>query len=129
MTINIVNGTAHEINIYKREDTFTVQDGRKSILMENAMPIQVIAAGTPLNCQTGNKPLYGFANSEWLVGGVEFTSYDEIPDADLVIVSNMFRSAVIERGGDVSKLATVFGAVYKDVKDIRPCGVLALAVG
>ena len=48
---------------------------------------------------------------------------------DIVVVSNMYRSAVKELGGSTSKLATVSGTVYSDESAVRPCGCLRLAVG
>lgn len=130
--LKIYNGTVHEINLYSVNDTIAVQDGRKLVLKEGATPLLKLASGKNLNAVKSNADLpEHLVNSELpLKGGVIFTSYDEIPnDYDIVIVSNLFRSAVKELGGDTSKLATVDGVVYQSEIDMRPCGCINLAVG
>ncbi|MBD2201639.1 hypothetical protein H6G33_09800 [Calothrix sp. FACHB-1219] len=130
MSINIYNGTQHTINIFSKEDTIAVQGGRKLILKEEAVPIKIILAGTNLNAQTGNLPAPSLDTDIPLYGGVTFTSHDPLPEGyDIYIVSNLFRSAVKELGGDTSRLATVFGTVYASEEDMRPCGCLGLSVG
>ena len=129
----IFNGTAHTINIYNLVDTYSTQDGRKLVLKEeNVVPVLVIAAGINLNAVKGNLLLPNqFVNSGIpLRGGVTFTDYDPLPEGyDIIVVSNLYRSAVKELGGDCSKLATVDGVVYMSESDMRPCGCLGLAVG
>lgn len=128
--MKIVNGTSHQIKFFAQEDTISVQDGRKLILKEGAEPIFVIEPGVNLNAQKGNKEapvLPGCAIP--LKGAVIFVGHDPIPEGDIVVVSNLFRAAVVELGGDTSSLATVDGTVYESEKSLRPCGCLALAVG
>jgi hypothetical protein len=126
----IVNGTSHEIKFYSEQDTVPVQGGRKLVLKEGAQPILVIKPGINLNAQKGNKEapqIPGCAIP--LKGAVIFVGHDPIPNGDIVVVSNMFRAAVVELGGDTSSLATVDGTVYESEESLRPCGCLALAVG
>jgi hypothetical protein len=61
-------------------------------------------------------------------GAVQFTGHDPVPDADVVICSNLYRSAVQQFGGDTSNLATVDGAVF-DGDSPRPVGITSLAIG
>jgi hypothetical protein len=59
-----------------------------------------------------------------------FTGYDSLPEGyDLYVVSNLYRSAVKELGGDTSLLATVDGTVYESAENPKPIGILRLAVG
>ena len=127
----IVNGTSHTINLYSLEDTIAIQGGRKLVLKEGAAPLMVVPAGTNLNAQKGNLPAPKVAGmpQECVKGAVVFTAHDPIPKAAIVIVSNLYRSAVKELGGDTSRLATVDGAVYADESAVRPVGCTALAVG
>lgn len=125
----IFNGTQHQINIYSI-DQCDQSNPRKLIVLDGEMPQTIIAAGTNLNCVKENLPApegnFGFN----VKGAVVFTSYDPLPEGyDYYIVSNLFRSAVKELGGDTSRLATVDGVVYSDVDNPRPCGCLGLAIG
>lgn len=125
----IFNGTQHAINIYSIDQCDNT-DPRKLIVKEGEMPSTIIAAGTNLNCVKTNLPApaedFGFT----VKGAVVFTSYDPLPEGyDIYIVSNLYRSAVKELGGDTSKLATVNGVVYQDINNPRPCGCLGLAIG
>ena len=128
--MKIVNGTTHEINIYSVQDCYPIEGGRKLVKKPGAVPVHVVQPGTNLNAVKDNLP----APASWrgpfpLKGGVVFLGYDPIPEGDIVVVSNMYRSAVRELGGDTSRLATVDGAVYEDESAIRPCGCTGLAVG
>lgn len=127
--MKIVNGTSHEINIYDVEDCIPVQNGRKLVRKQGAVPKSVIAPGTDLNARKGNKPApsgdFGFP----VKGAVIFTDADPLPDGDLVIVSNIFRSAYVDLGRDTSRLGTVDGTVYIDEQCTRPCGCTAIAIG
>lgn len=131
--MEIYNGTQHTINFYRAEDTVAVQEGRKLVIKDGAKPITVIPGGKNLNATKTNLPTPNFdVNNIPLKGAVVFQSYDPIPSEALnkiVIVSNLYRSAVKELGGDTTLLATVDGAVYSDESAVRPCGCLALAVG
>ena len=129
MTVQIFNGTQHQINIFSL-DQCDQSDARKLIVLEGEMPSTIIAAGTNLNCAKENLPApageFGFN----VKGAVVFTAHDPLPEGyDIYIVSNLYRSAVKELGGDTSKLATVDGVVYQDVNNPRPCGCLGLAIG
>jgi len=170
MTVSIINGTSHQINLFSTSDTLTIQNGRKLILRPLGLneddvedlivayqrleeepgcfewqqqierlssggfpqPVKVIPPGTNLNAVKQNLPApqldVDFVDF-LLKGAVVFEYHDPIPQADIVIVSNLFRSAVKELGSDTSRLATVDGVVYKDGQDLRPCGCTALAVG
>jgi hypothetical protein len=92
-------------------------------------PIKVIPPGTNLDAVKKNLPAPELDVDFLLKGGVVFESHDPIPDGDIVVVSQIFRSAVKELGGNTSRLATVDGTVYKSPLDLRPCGCTALAVG
>ena len=129
--MKVVNGTTHSINLYSLQDTITIQDGRKLVLKEGATPLFCLAPGTNLNAVKVNAelPVHLQGSGLPLKGGVKFVSHDPIPDGDIVIVSNLYRSAVKELGNDTSRLATVDGVVYKSESDMRPCGCLGLAVG
>jgi hypothetical protein len=127
--ISVVNGTSHEINIYASDDCVSIQDGRKLILKQGSTPLLVIEPGTNLNCVKGFAKTPVLDTNIPIKGAVEFLSYDPIPSGDIVVVSNLYRSAVKELGGDTSKLATVSGTVYSSEFDVRPCGCLELAVG
>ena len=130
--LKIFNGTQHAITIYSIEDTVSVQNGRKLVLKEGAAPILQLPPGINLNAVKGNSELPEHLRETEipLKGGVRFLSYDSIPEGyDIVIVSNLYRSAVKELGHDTSKLATVNGLVYMSETEMRPCGCTALAVG
>lgn len=129
----IINGTSHTIHIYQLSDTTPIQDGRKLILKEGAQPVAVIPAGTNLNAVKANADIPDALKSSFpflVKGAVEFISHDPIPgNTEIVVVSNLYRSAVKELGGDTSRLATVDGTVYDSEEAIRPCGCLGLAIG
>lgn len=128
--MRIFNGTTHNISFFHPEDTEAIQGGRKLIVKDGAKPFLTIPAGENLNAQKGNLPSPAIASEIPLKGAVTFTGYDPIPEGyDLIVCSNLYRSAVKELGGDTSRLATVDGAVYEDETAVRPCGVTALAVG
>jgi len=134
--VNIYNGTQHEINIYNAEDTTAIEDGRKLVVNEGAVPLVVVPSGKNLNCVKSNSNAPSFEveglPSDCIKGAVNFTSYDPLPEeavGKVVIVSNLYRSAVKELGGDTSRFATVDGVVYLSSADKRPCGCLGLAIG
>lgn len=132
----IYNGTQHEINIFSIADTTAIEDGRKLVLNEGALPLVVIPSGKNLNCVKSNSEAPSFEveglPSSSIKGAVNFVSYEPLPaDAlfKVVIVSNLYRSAVKELGGDTSLFATVDGVVYLSSADKKPCGCLGLAIG
>lgn len=128
--LKVYNGTSHCIFLYQEEDTYPIQGGRKLVRKEGAKPFAVILPGINLNAVKGNQEAPQLASVIPLKGGVVFTAADEIPAGyDIVVVSNLYRSACLELGRDISCLATVDGSVYETEEAIRPCGVLALAVG
>jgi hypothetical protein len=127
--MKIYNGTSHQINVFGI-DQCDQTDPRKLIIKEGETPVAVIPAGTNLNASKVNLPApigdYGFP----VKGAVVFTGHDPLPEGyDLYVVSNLYRSAVKELGGDTSRLATVDGVVYGDRDNPRPCGCLGLAIG
>ena len=127
---NIYNATPHTINIYAESDTTSIQGGRKLILDAGALPLTVIKSGVPVNCTKQNLAAPSIQSDIPLTGAVVFTAYDSLPAGyDIYIVSNLYRSAVKELGGDTSKLATVDGTVYDSESSVKPVGVLRLAVG
>jgi len=126
----IYNATPHTINIYSEADTTPVQNGRKLILNQGMITSRVIEAGTPVNCTKQNLAAPSIESDIPLTGAVVFTSYEPLPEGyDIYIVSNLYRSAVKELGGDTSKLATVDGTVYESEANPKPVGILRLAVG
>ena len=132
----IYNGTQHSISIYSIADTTSIEDGRKLVLKEGALPLVIIPSGKNLNCVKSNSEAPGFEvdglPSSSVKGAVKFVSYEPLPaDAEgkVVIVSNLYRSAVKELGGDTSLFATVDGVVYLSAEDKKPCGCLGLAIG
>jgi len=127
---NIYNATPHVISVFAETDTTAIQGGRKLILNAGALPLTVINAGVPVNCMKQNLPAPDIQSSVPLTGAVVFTAYDSLPAGyDIYVVSNLYRSAVKELGGDTSKLATVDGTVYESEANPKPVGVLRLAVG
>lgn len=134
--VAIYNGTQHEINIFSLADTTAIEDGRKLVLKEGALPLVVIPSGKNLNCVKSNNAAPSFKieglPSSSVKGAVNFVSYEPLPaeaEGKVVIVSNLYRSAVKELGGDTSLFATVDGVVYLSAEDKKPCGCLGLAVG
>ena len=128
--MRIYNGTAHKICIYSL-DQCDQTDPRKLIILPEQNPVFEIEAGTNLNCVKVNAPLTGVGDFPFPVkGAVSFSSYDPLPEGyDLYVVSNLYRSAVVELGGNTAKLATVDGVVYENRENPRPCGCLGLAIG
>lgn len=134
--VAIYNGTQHEINIFSLADTTAIEDGRKLVLKEGALPLVVIPSGKNLNCVKSNSEAPSFKveglPSSSIKGAVNFVSYEPLPaeaEGKVVIVSNLYRSAVKELGGDTSLFATVDGVVYLSAEDKKPCGCLGLAIG
>ena len=126
----IINGTPHEISIYAESSVQLDSASRKLIVAENATPIHRIPAGSALNCKTKVSEL---TDSEFpfLRGAVEFVDADPLPGmpGDIVIVSNLYRSALKELGRDTRRVATVGGTVYENITNPRPVGCLWLNVG
>lgn len=127
--MKVFNGTAHTINFYNLEQCDQTNP-RKLIVLPGQEPAYVIPGGTNLNAQTQNKPAPRGDFPFPVIGGVEFTSVDELPEGyDVYIVSQMFRSAMIALGIPTDNIATVNGVVYTDPENPRPCGCLSLAIG
>jgi len=128
--MRIFNGTPHPINFYKDEDTYR-EDPRRIFLKEGSKPFFTLEAGQPLNAKTSNCPAPEVDFPIPLKGAMVFVDAEPIPVGyDLVVVSNLYRSACVELGRDTSKLATVSDPVYEKVGDnVRPVGCLALCVG
>ena len=124
-----INGTPHEITIYSEQDCILHKESRKLVLNEGAKALYQIPAGTPLNAKTQVREL---DNSEFpfLKGAVEFVEADPLPGEDeIVIVSNLYRSALKDLGISTQRLATVGGTVYASVDNPRPVGCTYLSVG
>lgn len=127
--MNVFNGTAHQINIYALGQC-DQSDPRKLIVLEGESPLHTIEGGVNLNAQKGNLPAPEGDFPFPVAGAVAFMGHDPLPEGyDVYIVSNLYRSAVKELGGDTSRLATVNGVVYSDPANPRPCGCLGLAIG
>lgn len=127
----IFNGTSHPINFYKMKDCISIQDGRKLIKKEGALPFSFFPPGQNLNAEKRNKPApKGLVTTIPVKGALEFISVDPLPnDYDLYIVSQLYRAAAKEVHGYTANLATIEGAVYENENSIRPCGCLSLSVG
>ena len=124
-----INGTPHEITLYFESDCTFDSSTRKLVLNENAIPLFKIPAGKALNAKTQVREL---DNSEFpfLKGAVEFVEADSLPGEDeIVIVSNLYRSALKDLGISTQRLATVGGTVYASVDNPRPVGCTYLSVG
>jgi hypothetical protein len=127
--MKIYNGTQHQINIYTA-DQCDQSDPRKLVILDGQKPIFTIESGVNLNATKSNKPAPEGDFPFPVSGAVIFEAYDPLPEGyDVYIVSNLYRSAVAELGGNTSKLATVNGVVYSDINNPRPCGCLGLAIG
>ena len=126
---NVFNGTPHSICIYAKVDATYVASQRKYIVTDGATPMLVIPpSGNLLNAKTENAPTPDTDYGVPVVGAVQFTAYDDMPEGyDLYVVSNMYRSAVQSLGGFTDNLATVSDTVYSE--SIKPVGCLCLAVG
>jgi hypothetical protein len=127
--MRVFNGTEHEINLY-RLDQCDQANPRKLIVKQGEKPCFTVPPGVNLNAQKSNKPAPKGDFPFPVSGAVTFTGHDPLPeDYDVYIVSNLYRSAVKELGGDTSKLGTINGAVYGDKDNPRPCGCLEIAIG
>ena len=127
--MKVFNGTQHQINIYNL-DQCNQENPRKLIVKEGETPIYTIESGTNLNATKVNTPAPEGEFPFPVSGAVAFTDADPLPEGyDVYVVSNLYRAAVKELGGDTSKLATVNGVVYSDPENPRPCGCLGLAIG
>ena len=126
----LFNGTPHEVTIYAEADCTLDSASRKLILKENATAVFKIPAGTPLNAKTQVSEIYD-SEFPFLRGAVEFVDADPLPGmpGDIVIVSNLYRSALKELSRDTGRIATVGGTVYENIKNPRPVGCLWLNVG
>ena len=127
-----INGTPHTVNIYREEDCFLDSSSRKLILKEGAVANFTIEAGTPLNALNAKTRVKELSDScfPFLKGSLEFIEADPLPgNEEIVIVSNLYRSALKELGRDTSRVATVGGTVYTDINNPRPVGCLYLSVG
>jgi len=128
MKAKVVNGTTHAITIYSIEDC-DASDPRRLILNPGAKPIYTIEAGKKALNATPGEPKPRDIDAPFpTYGPVKFEDADPSPDADVVIVSNMYRSACVELGRDTSNLGTIYGAVY-DGSSTRPVGCVGIAVG
>lgn len=124
----IINGTSHAINIYSLDGLTAHPERRGAFLKGDSEPVQVIPAGIMLNAQKENAAAPSGDYGVPVVGATVFTGADPIPEGDLVVVSQLYRSACKELGRDTARLATVSGPVYEEGSP-RPCGCTALSVG
>lgn len=131
--MKIFNGTPHDINLFLESQAEFASAVRKLILKEGEAPVFVIPKGEKmLNAQkaTAAFPAINSELTPFLKGGVIFTAVDPLPEGyDLYIVSALYKSAAKELGMDVSKLATIDGAVYDSEINPRPAGCTGLSVG
>jgi hypothetical protein len=129
----IFNGTSHAINFFhKSQVTFNSQLRKYILIDSNTQPYYTIQPGTNLNAYTSKLE----TNIESIVnvpfpctGATVFTSYDSIPDASIVVCSQLYRSAVSSLNGNTSNLAIVSETVYLSATELRPIGCLSLAIG
>lgn len=123
-----INGTPHEITIYAEVDCIFDSTSRKYFLNKDAKPIEIIPKGVPLNAQTRNIPYE--TEIPYLKGAIEFVSVDPLPEEEgIVIVSNLYRSALKELRIPTTNIATVGDTVYADKDNPRPVGCLSLCCG
>jgi hypothetical protein len=153
--MRIFNGTEHEVNLYDYEDVVNYEDVvmieevRKLILREGALPRVTVEAGTTsLNCKKKKSVLPSRLQytkmdmmlrlappiAIFLRGARQFCEHDPIPqdygfEYDIIIVSDPYRSAVKELGGDTSRLAVAKEPVYLSEADKCPRGYCWLDVG
>lgn len=127
--MSLINRTPHPISIFRKEDTVYDSSTRKLILKEDAKPIEILPAGVPLNAQTRNIPYETTEDMPFLKGAVEFVSADPLPEEGIIIVSNLYKSALKELGIPTTRVATVGDTVYADKDNPRPVGCLSLNVG
>lgn len=111
-------------------DTFSSEDGRRLFLKEGAAPVMVIPKGEALSASKGNLDLSGYlsgVNELPLKGALVFLGHDPVPNADIVICSVLYRSAVKELGGDTSCLVTVDGNSLSLSRRYSPLWLLGLS--
>jgi hypothetical protein len=133
MTQAIVNGTSHSINFYHKSQVSFVSELRKYVLIDpSTQPYYTIQPGVNLNAYTTKLEtnIDDIVNVPFpCTGATVFTSYDPIPDAHIVVCSQLYRSAVQALSGDTSSLAIVSETVYLSATELRPIGCLSLAIG
>jgi len=133
MTQAIVNGTSHSINFYHKSQVSFVSELRKYVLIDpSTQPYYTIQPGVNLNAYTTKLEtnIDDIVNVPFpCTGATVFTSYDPIPDASIVVCSQLYRSAVQALSGDTSSLAIVSETVYLSATELRPIGCLSLAIG
>lgn len=129
----IVNGTSHSVNFFHRSQVSFINEIRKYILIDpNTQPYYTIEPGVNLNAYTTKlqSDIEDKVNVPFpCTGATVFTSYDPVPDAHIVVCSQLYRSAVQALYGDTSSLAIVGETVYLSATELRPIGCLSLAIG
>jgi hypothetical protein len=125
----IINCTPHPINIFDRNDADS-SNPRRLMLAEGAECIRTIEpSGTVLNAQRGDSDIVDMIDGVPVKSRAKFISFDALPEGDdFVIVSQLFKSAVVDCGGDTSRLLCVAETVFR-VDCPTPVGCCALEVG
>jgi hypothetical protein len=125
----IINCTPHAINIFNRDD-YEFTNPRRLILVEGAKPITTIEpSGLVLNAQRGESLIIKMIDGVPIKSRAKFISFDPLPEGDdFVIVSQLFKSAVVDCGGDTSRLLCVAETVFRPDCP-TPVGCCALEVG
>ena len=117
----IINCTPHVINLFSTKDVVNMND-RHLHVVDGAEALEVAPSGTILNAKmayTGE----GFNVQREYVG---VDTLPECKEGDLIVVSALYATAVKELGGDVTKLRTVYGAVYDKDDDRKIIGCIGL---
>ena len=117
----IINCTPHVINLFSTKDVVNMND-RHLHVVDGAEALEVAPSGTILNAKmayTGE----GFNVQREYVG---VDTLPECEEGDLIVVSALYATAVKELGGDVTKLRTVYGAVYDKDDDRKIIGCIGL---
>lgn len=124
----IQNGTAHEIRFYSPEDLEPHPTQRGAyVLARVADPYLVIPPGKNLNAI--REPGMALEGMEVpMRTAASFVAVDPLPEGDLVVVSQLYRAALVALGRSTDQVATVSGPVYQ-AGNPRPIGITSLEVG
>ncbi len=126
MTKRIFNGTPHNIVVFAKDNVEYIPEIRKYVLKnQNAIPIATIPSNGMLNAavdfvETGtidDIPIFNIVAK----------NVDPIPDADIVIVSNMYATYAKQFNiAGLERLYTIGNPVYQNRENPRPIGCLGL---
>jgi hypothetical protein len=124
MSVDIYNGTSHDLNFYRKEDVES--SGRKLVVKEGATPYLTIPKHGELNAVFSPMEQLISENPVPLYRGIFPESTDLIPtDSRIVVASRRYVDAAISlRKLGTSKLATVKDVVFNH--EGTPVGCLGL---